>query len=120
MSSEDEIPLPIIYSVKNYVPSIHTDVIPPNATFEMRILPGLIFVNMFVQALRWPVFGYIILPMAVSHIVTEPNSAHMPLRIWQTVPAVNWNDSFLIGNGRVGAVVPGSAQVDVIHFNEDS
>ena len=60
------------------------------------------------------------LPIALAQSVTAPNSADAPLRIWQSVPAVNWNDSFLIGNGRVGAAVPGSAQVDVIHFNEDS
>ncbi|KAI6833626.1 glycoside hydrolase family 95 protein [Hortaea werneckii] len=41
-------------------------------------------------------------------------------RLWLNSPAVNWNDSFVIGNGRLGAVIPGAVDQDTIHVNEDS
>ncbi|KAI6859109.1 glycoside hydrolase family 95 protein [Hortaea werneckii] len=41
-------------------------------------------------------------------------------RLWLDSPAVNWNDSFVIGNGRLGAVIPGAVDQDSIHVNEDS
>lgn len=75
---------------------------------------------MAIRSLTWHASACLLLPMAFAQSVNVPNSADFPLRIWQTSPAVNWNDSFLIGNGRVGAVVPGSAQVDTMHFNENS
>lgn len=52
--------------------------------------------------------------------MSAPDSASHPYRIWQTSPGVNYNDSFLIGNGRMGAAVPGSAQSEAIPINEDS
>lgn len=74
---------------------------------------------MAFRLLSWTTLCFL-LSIAISHAVSAPNSAGVPLRIWQSIPAVYWNDSFLIGNGRLGAVVPGNAPVDVIHFNEDS
>ena len=76
--------------------------------------------HMVIYSSTWPTWQVLLLPIALAQSISEPNSAGYPLRIWQSIPAVNWNDSFLIGNGRLGAVVPGGAQVDTMHFNEDS
>ena len=58
---------------------------------------------------------------AVSALsILPPESAPNPLRIWQTTPGTNWNDSLLIGNGRLGAAIPGQVPQDVIHLNENS
>ncbi|KAK6525234.1 hypothetical protein TWF694_005380 [Orbilia ellipsospora] len=49
-----------------------------------------------------------------------PNSASNPLRIWTSAAATYFNDSYVIGNGRLGATIPGGIASDVIHVNEDS
>ncbi|EJT82238.1 hypothetical protein GGTG_02212 [Gaeumannomyces tritici R3-111a-1] len=51
---------------------------------------------------------------------SPPGSASKPLRMWQTTPGVNFNDSFLIGNGRLGFSLPGGALSESIVLNEDS
>ncbi|KAI6606587.1 hypothetical protein MCOR04_000886 [Pyricularia oryzae] len=51
---------------------------------------------------------------------TLANSAANPLRLWQTTAGVTYNDSFLIGNGRLGFSLPGSALTEAITLNEDS
>jgi len=52
--------------------------------------------------------------------INPPNSASNPFRLWQTSAGVQWNDCFLIGNGRLGASIPGGAKNDSIWLNEDS
>lgn len=64
--------------------------------------------------------AFALLAVASAQSLPRPNSASIPSRLWESSPAVNWNDSFLIGNGRIGAVVGGSVASDVIHVNEDS
>ncbi|KAK6362599.1 hypothetical protein TWF730_000056 [Orbilia blumenaviensis] len=49
-----------------------------------------------------------------------PNSASHPLRIWTTSAGSYFNDSYLIGNGRIGAALPGGVASEVIRVNEDS
>ena len=61
-----------------------------------------------------------LLTLSTSLSIPKPNSSSNPNRIWASTPAVNWNDSVLIGNGRIGAVVGGDVLSDVIHINEDS
>lgn len=51
---------------------------------------------------------------------TPPNSASNPMRIWQTSAGTTYSDSFLIGNGRLGFSLPGSATSETIVLNEDS
>ncbi|KAI0422463.1 Six-hairpin glycosidase-like protein [Xylaria grammica] len=64
-------------------------------------------------------YGYLC-RSAFSVEIPTPESASKGLRIWSTQAAVNYNDSYLIGNGRLGAAIPGSPQVEVIPVNEDS
>ncbi|KAF2096776.1 hypothetical protein NA57DRAFT_67384 [Rhizodiscina lignyota] len=58
--------------------------------------------------------------LVVSQSVEAPNSASIPSRIWSNSAAVFWNDSHLIGNGRLGAAIGGGAASDVFAVNEDS
>jgi alpha-L-fucosidase 2 len=53
-------------------------------------------------------------------MLSNPNSASISSRIWDNAPAALWNDSFVIGNGRIGAVIGGVVASDAIHVNEDS
>lgn len=55
-----------------------------------------------------------------SATLPKPNSYSNRNRIWADSPAEEWSDSFLIGNGRVGAVISGGVTSDQIHVNEDS
>ncbi|KAL8365014.1 hypothetical protein RB595_004024 [Gaeumannomyces hyphopodioides] len=57
---------------------------------------------------------------ATAADVTPPNSASNPMRMWQTSAGTTYSDSFLIGNGRLGFSLPGSATSEVIVLNEDS
>ncbi|KAI0388800.1 Six-hairpin glycosidase-like protein [Xylariaceae sp. FL0594] len=63
--------------------------------------------------------GLLIEP-GVSVDIPAPNSASKPLRIWSTKAGSAYNEYYMIGNGRLGASVPGTAQAEVIHVNEDS
>lgn len=64
-------------------------------------------------------FSYLI-STASSASLPKPNSASNANRIWASSPAADWSDSFVIGNGRVGAVIGGGVPSDTIHVNEDS
>lgn len=48
----------------------------------------------------------------------DPDSA--PLRLRQTSAGSQWNDCFLIGNGRLGASILGPARNETIWLNEDT
>ncbi|KAI1820124.1 Six-hairpin glycosidase-like protein [Xylaria intraflava] len=56
----------------------------------------------------------------LSAQIPPPDSASNALRIWSTVQAASYRDSYLIGNGRLGAALPGTPQAEVIPVNEDS
>lgn len=58
--------------------------------------------------------------VAFSHADAAPNSASNPMRIWDDAPAALYNDSYPIGNGRLGAMVRGNAGSEQIQVNEDS
>jgi alpha-L-fucosidase 2 len=55
-----------------------------------------------------------------SQVVTPPNSGSISSRLWQNSVGAQWNDCFLIGNGRLGASIPGGAKNDSIWLNEDT
>jgi alpha-L-fucosidase 2 len=55
-----------------------------------------------------------------SASIPNPDSGSNPNRIWAGTVAADWSDSFLIGNGRVGAVIGGGIDSDLIYVNEDS
>lgn len=56
----------------------------------------------------------------LAQSVKAPESASVPSRLWSNSPAAIWNDSYLIGNGRIGAAVRGGAASEVMSVNEDS
>ncbi|CAI8604867.1 unnamed protein product [Vicia faba] len=47
----------------------------------------------------------------------QPSS---PLKVTFSTPAKYWTDAIPIGNGRLGAMVSGGVQTDVLHLNEDT
>lgn len=52
--------------------------------------------------------------------IPPPDSASVPTRLWESSPASDFGDSFMIGNGRLGAALAGTAASDTMHVNEDS
>ncbi|GAB7341903.1 hypothetical protein MBLNU457_g0212t1 [Dothideomycetes sp. NU457] len=58
--------------------------------------------------------------VAVCEATKSPNSSLYTTRLWETTPGTNWNDSYLIGNGFLGAAISGGAASDTIAINEDS
>ena len=52
--------------------------------------------------------------------IPPPNSASSSSRLWSTSPGTNWNNGYLIGNGRVGATIQGHASSENIVMNENS
>ena len=52
---------------------------------------------------------------------TEPEKSLDPsLMLWYDKPAANWTEALPIGNGRLGAMVYGGVENEVIQFNEES
>jgi len=56
----------------------------------------------------------------VCDAISPPNSSAYTSRLWESTPGTNWNDSYLIGNGFLGAAISGGAASDTIAINEDS
>jgi len=42
------------------------------------------------------------------------------LKLWYGKPAANWNAALPLGNGRIGAMVPGGVAAERIYLNEDT
>jgi alpha-L-fucosidase 2 len=40
--------------------------------------------------------------------------------IWYDKPASNWNEALPVGNGRLGGMVFGTVEQELIQFNEDT
>jgi alpha-L-fucosidase 2 len=70
--------------------------------------------------LRLSLVIFVLLSVVECQSITPPNSASNSFRLWQTSAGMQWNDCFLIGNGRLGVSIPGRAQNDSIWLNEDS
>ena len=68
----------------------------------------------------WAIVLFLLSSKSNCSSIPKPKSASVPSRIWDSSPAALWNDSFVIGNGRLGAVIGGVVASDVIHLNEDS
>ncbi|KAH7141820.1 Six-hairpin glycosidase-like protein [Dactylonectria macrodidyma] len=58
--------------------------------------------------------------VAVAAAISPPDSAKVQNRLWESAAGSYYNDSFLIGNGRIGAALPGTPVSEKIHVNEDS
>lgn len=49
-----------------------------------------------------------------------PDSKSHPLRLWASSVGSRWNDSYPIGNGRVGGMIKAATSSDLIYINEDT
>jgi alpha-L-fucosidase 2 len=62
-----------------------------------------------------------LLPLVVLLIGTcLTSAAQRPLKLWYTAPATTWTEALPIGNGRLGAMVFGRAEEELISLNESS
>lgn len=75
-------------------------------------MPWLTYLNRVIVAAV-----LLLAPFALS---AAPNSASVPSRLWEASAGTYFNDSYLIGNGCLGAALPGTAQLEKIWINEDS
>ncbi|CZR61717.1 uncharacterized protein PAC_11614 [Phialocephala subalpina] len=73
-----------------------------------------------VQKLNWTTVLLLFVSAVSSESFAPPNSASYPSRLWASSAGTYFNDSYLIGNGRLGATVPGAVASDLIRVNEDS
>ena len=62
----------------------------------------------------------LLIGQAIGQAAAPPNSKSSTSRLWSTSPAQYWNNSYLIGNGRLGAAVPGKVAGELVYINEDS
>lgn len=53
-------------------------------------------------------------------IFCHQSMAQNDLRLWYKQPARNWNEALPIGNGRIGAMVFGRAEEELIQLNEET
>jgi alpha-L-fucosidase 2 len=54
------------------------------------------------------------------HLTITTASAQPDLKLWYKQPAKIWTDALPVGNGRLGAMVFGRAQEELIHLNEET
>jgi alpha-L-fucosidase 2 len=57
---------------------------------------------------------------ALAPLALPAQAAAPDLRLWYREPAKDWNEALPIGNGRLGAMVFGSAPVERLQLNEDT
>lgn len=55
-----------------------------------------------------------------SLLITLSSIAQKPLILWYKQPARNWNESLPIGNGRIGAMIFGKPDNELIQLNEQT
>ena len=60
------------------------------------------------------------LSLAGSTCASQPGPAESSTVLWYTHPAVRWEDSLPVGNGRLGAMVFGATDEEQIQLNEDT
>ena len=82
-----------------------------NDTTHLQGEGRVVFARLVVDALRKAV------PALAPHLRAEPIS---PLTLWYGHPAVDWDEAFPVGNGRMGAMVFGGTAHERIQFNEDT
>src|SRR5690554_41956 len=58
-------------------------------------------------------------PAGTQPAVTEGSNAQ-PLELWYTEPATAWTEALPLGNGRLGAMVFGGIEREVLQLNEDT
>ncbi|CAH0046697.1 unnamed protein product [Clonostachys solani] len=58
--------------------------------------------------------------VVIADDFAAPDSKSHPLRLWSSAVGKYWNDSFPIGNGRLGGMVKSDPTSDLIYINEDT
>jgi alpha-L-fucosidase 2 len=58
--------------------------------------------------------------LALCTFVSFSLNAQQDLRLWYNKPAQNWNEALPLGNGRIGAMVFGRIEEELIQLNEET
>ena len=69
-----------------------------------------------------PLFSIIFIFFLFVHCnrLTEPDPVNPSLALWYDKPATAWTEALPLGNGRLGAMVYGKTDSEIIQFNEET
>lgn len=62
-------------------------------------------------------FAYL---LVLCMIICRTSTAQHDLRLWYDKPAQNWNEALPLGNGRIGAMIFGRVDEELIQLNEET
>ena len=72
---------------------------------------------MKVSFMRSIVFLILLIPLTNTVSYSQANP---PMKIWFNHPAETWNDALPVGNGKLGAMIFGSIEIERLELNEES
>ncbi|HEX8504694.1 MAG TPA: glycoside hydrolase family 95 protein [Hymenobacter sp.] len=70
--------------------------------------------------MKKPLFRKLLLTPLLVVAAGLAGRAQQPLRLWYAAPAATWTDALPVGNGRLGAMVFGRTNEELISLNESS
>ena len=65
-------------------------------------------------------YVYFLFIVCLVSCFNEQERDDKPLCLWYNSPAENWNEAFPVGNGRIGAMVFGGIDKEVLQLNENT
>ncbi len=66
------------------------------------------------------VLGLVLLPLFSCNSLKADKELDPSVMLWYDKPAANWTEALPVGNGRIGAMVYGGVEKEVIQFNEET
>jgi len=66
------------------------------------------------------VLGLSLLPLFSCNSLKADKELDPSVMLWYDKPAANWTEALPVGNGRIGAMVYGGVEKEVIQFNEET
>jgi len=75
---------------------------------------------MITQKLRWWCCGVLLAAAGQIALAQTPASGSTPQLLWYQEPARTWHEALPVGNGRIGALVHGGTDSELLHLNEGS
>ncbi len=70
------------------------------------------FINLYLFSL--------IMFVSCNHIIEPERSINPSLMLWYDEPANDWTEALPVGNGRLGAMIYGEKENEIIQFNEET
>lgn len=69
---------------------------------------------------RFPAFLYLIFTLAACSEPSDHTVSNNPMKLWYRQPARIWEEALPIGNGRLGAMIFGGTDRELIQLNEET